>query len=439
LKIFLYTDLSIGSEQLFWHRDLGLLTKAFRSLGHDAWLVVHPATEPNATRAVPNNLDLPREQPCVAQQGLPRPSAAGPTSHLPTSAASNIKHQKSKIPKDPVIWASPSEVRDPFWWQHHQPDLVILGLWTRPKYDSIRRAALSATPRVIERADSDGMRTASCGLRTYARRRYDYFRDRTYRWPAFFSIPGSALYSLASVLATPWIEARLARTLKLLPSLTVETPQAHERWQKLALKIGADPKRIHCIPHPIQIDIFKLDPAIRKKNQIISVGRWESYQKNLPLLLKTLRTFLDQNPGWSSLVIGSGLPQVPPHPRIIFSAPMTAPQLALCMQDSKIFVSSSRYESFGLSMAEALCCGCIPQGPHDLESLRYFRSLMDNPQTDMEFFLFSGRAMPDLSTLGWDQVSQVSGLFNPAGIARQIYLLAQALDGSAPRDSAPME
>ncbi len=430
MKIFLYTDLSIGSEQLFWHRDLGLLTKAFRSLGHDAWLVVHPATEPNATPAVLNKLDLPREQPCVVPQVR---DAAGPDSPLPT------RHPPPVTLQDPVVWASPSDVRNPSWWQHHQPDLVILGLWTRPKYDLIRRAALSATSRVIERADSDGMRTASCGLFTYARRRYDYFRDRSFHWPAALSIPASVLYSFASILATPWIEARLAKTLKLLPAVAVETPQAHERWKKLALKLGADPKRIHCIPHPIQTDIFKFDPAIQKKDQIISVGRWESYQKNLPLLLKTLPTFLDKNPGWSSLVIGSGLPQVPPHPRIIFSAPMTAPQLAQCMQESKILLSSSRYESFGLSMAEALCCGCIIQGPHDLESFRYFRSLMGNRQADVEFFLFSGRAMPDLSTLGWEPWTQVSGLFNPAGIARQICLLAQDLDGSAPRGSVPME
>lgn len=350
-KIFLHTSLACFAQRLFWHRDLGLLTKAFRSLGHDAWLVVHPATEPNATPAAPNNLDLPREQPCVAQQGLPKPSVAGQPSHSP---------------KEPVIWASPSDVRSPSWWQSQKPDLVILGLWTRPKYDSIRRAALSATPRVIERADSDGMRTASCGLRTYARRRYEYFRDRTYRWPFFLSVLASVLYSFASILATPWIEARLAKTLKLLPAVAVETPQAHELWKELALKLGADPKRIHCIPHPIQTDIFKFDPAIRKKNQIISVGRWESFQKNIPLLLKTLASFLEIYPNWTALVVGSGLPETPPHPRIIFSAPLTAPELARQMQASRIFLSSSRYESFGLAAAEAACCGCLVVGPTGL-------------------------------------------------------------------------
>lgn len=318
LKVLLYTDLAIKPNQLFWHRDLGLLTTAFRKLGHKAWLVVHPATKPTRN--------------------------------------------------GPVIWASPSDVRNPSWWKSHKPDLVILGLWTRPKYDPIRRAALAATPRVMERADSDGMRTASCGLKEYARRRYDYCRDRTYRWPSLVSVPTSFFYSLASILATPWIEARLAQTLRLLPAVAVETPRATMLWKSLAAKISADPKRIHCIPHPIQTDIYKPNPYILKKNQIISVGRWNSYQKNLPLLLKTLTTFLDQNPAWNALVIGSGLPQTFWHPRIAFLSALLGPSLARKMQESKIFLSSSRFESFGLAGTEAAACSCVVVAPENILS-----------------------------------------------------------------------
>jgi len=323
MRILLFTDLCIRPDQLFWHRDLGLLTKAFRELGHEAWLVVHPASE----------------------------------------SPSKIKNPKSKISNDPVIWASPADVRSPSWWQGHRPDLVILGLWTRPKYDPIRRAALSATPRVIERADSDGMRTASCGLLTYAKRRYDYFRDRTYRWPALVSIPASLLYSLSSILATPWIEARLARSLRLLPAVAVETTHATTLWKSLAAKIGADPGRIHRIPHPIQTDIFRPGPSSAKKNRIISVGRWESHQKNLPLLLKTLTGFLDLNPGWSSVVVGSGLPRNPPHPQIQLFGRLPAHALARRMRASKIYLSSSRYESFGIAAAEAALCACRVAAP----------------------------------------------------------------------------
>ena len=295
---------------------------------------------------------------------IPHPKSSIPT--FPPLSKSNIKHPTSKILEDPVLWPSPSQVRDKEWWKDHHPDLVILGLWTRPKYDPIRRAALSATPHVIERADSDGMRTASCGLFTYAKRRFDYFRDRTFRWPSLLSILASIFYSFTSILASPWIEYRLRETLRLLPSILVETSPATLLWKSLATRLGADPEKIHCVPHPIQTDIFKFDPSIPKKNQIISVGRWESYQKNLPLLLETLRSFLDKNPSWTSLVIGSGLPAKSPHPRITFLPPLTPPDLARHMQESRIFFSSSRYESFGLAAAEAYACGCALVGPSEV-------------------------------------------------------------------------
>ena len=335
MKILLYTDLTIHPDQLFWQRDLGLLTKAFRDLGHEAYLVVHPATEPS-----------------------PAPDSC---SH------SEIRNSKSPI--HPVLWVSQKDVRDSLWWKDHHPDLVILGLWTRPKYDPIRRAALSATPRVIERADSDGMRTASCGFFTYAKRRFDYFRDRTYHWPSFLSIPASIFYSLSSIIATLWIEFRLRKTLELLPAIAVETPHATGLWKSLATRLGADPEKIYCVPHPIQTDIFKFDPAIPKKNQIISVGRWDSYQKNLLLLLKTIRSFLDENPSWTSLVIGSGLPPKSPHPRITFLSSTAPNQLARHMKESKIFLFSSRYESFLMSGVEALSCGCAVVGPSDISVL----------------------------------------------------------------------
>ena len=131
IRILLYTDLCVSLDDLFWHRDLGLLTKAFRELGHDAWLVVHPAKL------------RPRESKVRSEAGPHSPLPTFGPSHLPTSAASNITHPTPKILDDPVIWTSPADVRNPSWWQHHQPDLVILGLWTRPKYDPIRRAPLS--------------------------------------------------------------------------------------------------------------------------------------------------------------------------------------------------------------------------------------------------------------------------------------------------------
>ena len=86
MKILLYTDLAVRTDQLFWHRDLGLLTKAFRDLGHEACLVVHLATEPGATLGAPNELDLPREQPFdMSSEALAKEEAPPERSEARTS------------------------------------------------------------------------------------------------------------------------------------------------------------------------------------------------------------------------------------------------------------------------------------------------------------------------------------------------------------------
>ena len=381
MKILCFTPLPYGDGSGWWGRDLGLTVRAFRQLGHDAQLVCYPT----------NHSKDPLDRPVQ------------------------------------LITQSQSTSRD--WWIQQSPDLVILGLWTRPKYDPVRRAALSATPHVIERADSDGMRTASCGLLTYAKRRFDYFRDRTYHWPSLISIPVSIFYSFASIIATPWIEFRLRKTLGLLPSIVVETPHATSLWKSLATRLGADPEKIHCIPHPIQTDIFKLNPAVSQKNQIISVGRWDSYQKNLPLLLKSLRAFLDQNPTWTSLVIGSGLPAKSPHPKIIFLPPTDPTQLARLMQESKIFLSSSRYESFGLAASEAVSCGCTSYGPPSLKFLEYFHPLRELSKT-------TSRGIAPDKALRSNQNISISGkttgktptVFSPCSTAQQFLTVFKTLD-----------
>jgi len=370
MKILCFTPLPYGSGAGWWGRDLALTVLGFRDLGHDAFLVCYRTTH-------------------------------------------------SKDPEGrPVLLINRDEAGSLSWWRNQRPDLVILGLWTRPKYDAIRRAALSATPRVIERADSDGMRTASCGLRVYAQRRYDYFRDRSYQWPASVSAPASVFYSCASILITPWIEARLTRTLRLIPALTVETPRATRLWKRLARRIRADSSRIHCIPHPIQTDIFRYDPTIPKRPQIISVGRWESYQKNLPHLLRSIKRFLEHHQNWNALVIGSGLPSKAPSSRITFLNPLPAELVARQMQESTIFLSSSRYESFGLATAEALCCGCVPLGPPNLVALTFFRSFLNTSFLDLQNVSLEGwpAQLPD-STKSAGFSSRAIKCFNPRNVA----------------------
>lgn len=208
-----YTDLRAAPDQLFWQRDLGLLTKAFRGLGHDAWLFVHPATK-------------------------------------------STRH-------DSVIWASPSNAFNPSWGQSQKLNLILFGLWTGPKYDPIRRAALSGTPRIVARADGDGMRTASCGLSTYARRRFDNFRDLSGSWPSWLSTLAAVATRSSRFLRPPGSSIACEKPF-LVPCLTLKTPQSLRRWQALARRIGAGPARMLFGPNPVQARLYQSKSSVQK-------------------------------------------------------------------------------------------------------------------------------------------------------------------------------
>jgi glycosyltransferase involved in cell wall biosynthesis len=144
----------------------------------------------------------------------------------------------------------------------------------------------------------------------------------------------------------------------MVPALLVETGLATKRWKELTCRLGRNPGKILYVPHPVQTSIFRNFPAGRKTNRIVSVDRWESYQKNLPLLCRTLVSFLKTHRRWSAELVGTGLPAKSPHPRLRFFPPMTSRKLRRRYQQAKVFLSGSRYESFGLAAAEASLCGC---------------------------------------------------------------------------------
>ena len=327
MKILCFTPLPYGDGTGWWSRDLALTVRGFRELGHEAWLV------------------------CWR------------TSH-------------SQDPEGrPVLLIAPEEARSPDWWQRQKPDAVLLGLWTMPKYDPIRAAALSATPRVVERCDSDGIRLPSCGHQKFFQNELVAAWDRATPGRRVFGALTAAGKCLASELAAPWMQKRLRKSLQLLPFFLAETPVATLRLQGLAKTLGVPPEKFRQVPHPIDTEIFRYaQPAPAKQPVLVSVGRWQALQKDWPLLQATLHIFLDRHPEFRAVVFGSGAPSSSPHPRLALSGPAPAKEIARHLQSAQILFFSSRYESFLLAGAEALCCGCSVIGPREVASAEYFAS-----------------------------------------------------------------
>lgn len=244
-----------------------------------------------------------------------------------------------------------------------------------PKYDAVRAAALSATPRVVERCDSDGIRLPSSGHHRFFRNEVVAAWDRAAPGRKLFSAMRAAGKCLAYELAAPWLQTRLGQTLRLLPNFLTETPVATMRLKKLAESLGVSPGKFRLVPHPIDTEIFRLPhPAPPKQPILISVGRWQALQKDWVLLQASLRIFLDRHPEFRAVVFGPGVSSSSPHPRISLPGPVPPKEIAHQLQLAQILFFSSRYESFLLAGAEALCCGCSVVGPREVASAEYFAS-----------------------------------------------------------------
>jgi len=326
-RILFVLPLQYGPNWGFWTRDAGLMVLTLREMGYDAWLI-----------------------------------ALG---------------DESTVTEDkPVLPVSLDELSRPEWWKAQRPDAVVLGLGSAPRYDRIRQAALAATPRVVERLDTDGMRSARLFPKPYFICALGGYLDRLPAYagwlaPLLAAARTTLLYSLPGLM-----DVRMVATMRRLPALTAESPIAVARIQQMIETFSGAKHRIAMIPHPVNEKIIHYD-GMAKENRIITVGRWASYQKDFPMLEKVLKGFLQRHPDWEATVVGEGVPERR-HPqtdwerRVTYHARLSHEKLTVEYNRSKIYLMVSRFESFCIAAAEALCCGCSVVGSNDVPSSFYF-------------------------------------------------------------------
>jgi glycosyltransferase involved in cell wall biosynthesis len=315
----------------FWTRDSGLVVLALRQMGHDAWLV-----------------------------------ALGDSSASPEGR--------------PIVRASLRDLSTADWWKAQQPDAVVLNTWSAPRYDAIRGAARKATPLVVERLDTDGARSARLFPREFITRAWGGFWDRLPAWARWLALPLGVARFMVHYTFLSSMDFRMVATMARLPGLIVESPIAADRMQKMIVRFSGRKQRIGVIPHPVHENVLRYD-GTPKENRIITVGRWDSVQKDFPMLRKVLQKFLQNHPDWEATVVGRHIPagflsavraQRNWRGRITCHENLSHEQLASEYSRAKIYLMVSRYESFCIAAAEALCCGCSVVGSTEIPTSAYF-------------------------------------------------------------------
>jgi glycosyltransferase involved in cell wall biosynthesis len=318
---------SIGGS--FWKRDLGLVTLALRNLGHESWFTALTGDNP------------PEEMPFIS--------------------------------------ASRVQLADPQWWKRQNPDAIILNTWSATRHDDIRRAALSVGCPLIEKLDTDGVKSPQIYPWHSLRRPWV---DYDLRKPISQGMPRKgvavarffATYLFPSLLDRPMI-----RCMERVPVYSAETPVASARVRRFLRMYDANPMpRVVTVPHPVNTAQMGFSPADSKRNQVIAVGRWDDAVKGWPLLKTTAELFLKIAPDWSMVVAGPGAKVEGKKMEERFSGRFSMigrvghEELNKLLRSSKIYLLTSHSETFNIAGAEALCCGCSIVGPGQIPSSAYF-------------------------------------------------------------------
>lgn len=184
-----------------------------------------------------------------------------------------------------------------------------------------------------------------------------HFNRKTYR---VFNSP--LLPQVINRAVTSYWQNKLIRTIKKLDKFVVLSQEDANAWGDLA--------NIEIIPNPIKKHPSQATSCTNKK--AIAVGRY-TWQKGFDMLIEAWKQVDKKHPDWELHIYGSGDKD---------SCQKSAGHGVFCHEavkdiyskylESSIFVFSSRFEGFGLALAEAMSCGlpavsfACPCGPKDI-------------------------------------------------------------------------
>lgn len=281
-----------------------------------------------------------------------------------------------------VIRGSMSDLESADWWARLNPDAVVLCAWAAPRYTPVARAIRESGALLIARCDSgepfsQWQKTLRQSFRThYLAARYE---GRSWAWACGYSLLKTPLFYLPFLY-----DHRVVEHLAQAHLILSETPDIARSLGEFLRGKGRPELagRVRCVPHPI-MDGAGISGEAVKLRRILSVGRWDHYSKNAPLLIRSLGRVLALRSDYEAHLYGGGddvlralvrrLPEAV-RSRIVVRGRVDHEVLLSEYRNGRIFFAPSRSESFNMSAAEALCAGCSVVGSGHISSFRYFAS-----------------------------------------------------------------
>lgn len=165
-----------------------------------------------------------------------------------------------------------------------------------------------------------------------------------------------------------------------------------------AIKIGIDSSKLTVIPMGVDAqNIFTRPPNDTSRQHLLFVGRLIK-NKGVDVLLKAMPMILEHFPEQKLIIVGEGAErknletlshELNISRQVSFIGAKAHDQLPFFYREASIFVSPTFSEGFGLTLVEALACGC----PVIVSDVPGVRDIIEHQQTGLLFPAGDNRAL----------------------------------------------
>jgi glycosyltransferase involved in cell wall biosynthesis len=296
-----------------------------------------------------------------------------------------IQTELITLDKDELAgYKAPFQLRKTTWetlsqdefWATNDSDTVVSYTWLGAQYMPMLEKIKGSGKKSVIKIDSDGhvgwpLHPVYLRIPLSEAKSFKNFKSRI-----TYSIPFKFMHKRAIAAALGRI-----KQIELSDGVIIESPAALVKlnyflnwWSRPDLT-----KKTFFVPNPVTPD-FMDAPLQKKQNILISYGRWEDIpQKNTVNLVYAVADFLKKRPEYTALIFGSGkevleqlVSTLPSNIADRFSLLgfVEREKISGLLAGAKMFVTPSRWESFGIAAGESLCMGCSVVGT-PVESFQY--------------------------------------------------------------------
>lgn len=317
MRVAICTPVDFPSDHQFFGRDTGLLCRGFQSLGHDAFVV------------------------------------------MPGDAKVETNPDVARVSYDSLCKSD--------WWRSMSLDLVVLYAWGDPVHLAVAESIRKAGIPLVQSLDTAGLPTPYGDIRSW--------------WRCLIGMvtapyPISQKFRLAMRGLRDWVpaayECKRIRMLDTCDAVAAVSEPAKKSVAEYLCALGRPEiaERLIVVPHAVVSEMHFDDTIHAKKPKVLVVGRWlpeDRAQKDPEMTMTVLTQFLRERTDWTAEIVGRGskklalmIAKEAPSLRDRLTLTEAVPRTELVdrYRHSRILLCASRFESFHISSAEAVCCGC---------------------------------------------------------------------------------